>query len=153
MYQAVMETLGQIMKSQNKARILIVEDDMPVAMLMVSVLTRVGCDVEAAWTGKQAIEKASESKYDLITLDIELPDMTGFEICGELKQRHISWKTPVIFIAASPCSEDVDEAKRRGAVDYLVKPIDATELVYKVVYYSKAKPLRDGVLSAGEAVA
>ena len=138
------------MTSQNKARILIVEDDMPLAMLMVSMLTKVGCEVEAAWTGKQAIEKASELKFDLITLDVELPDMTGFEICSELKQRHISWKTPIIFIAVSSCQEDMDEAKRRGAVDYLVKPLDATELIYKVVYHAKSKPLRDGVSSASE---
>ena len=145
--------MGQIMTSENKARILVVEDDMPLAMLMVSVLTKIGCDVEAAWTGKQAIEKASETKFDLITLDIKLPDMTGFEICCELKQRHISWKTPVIFIAASPFQEDVEEAKRRGAVDYLIKPVDATELVYKVVYHAKAKTLRLGISPAEEAAA
>jgi DNA-binding response OmpR family regulator len=72
-------------------------------------------------------------------LDISLPDATGFEICSELKQRHISWKTPVIFVSASPLKEDMAEAKKLGAVDYLTKPFDVTDLIYKVIHHAKAK--------------
>jgi len=66
------------MTNKNKARILIVEDDTPLAMLMISALTRVGCEVEAAHSGKKAMELATERKFDLITLDIKLPDADGF---------------------------------------------------------------------------
>jgi len=121
-----------------KTKILIVEDEAPLMMLMVSVLTQVGCDVQAAHTGKKAMELAAERKFDLITLDIALPDATGFELCSELKGRHISRKTPVIFISASPRQQDIDEAKKRGAVDYLPKPFDITEFIYKVIYHAKA---------------
>jgi len=121
-----------------KTKILIVEDEAPLMMLMVSLLTRVGCDVQAAHTGKKAMELAAERKFDLITLDIQLPDATGFEICSKLKERHISRKTPVIFISTSPCQQDIDEARRRGAVDYLPKPFDITEFIYKVIYHAKA---------------
>ena len=65
-----------------KTKILIVEDEAPLMMLMVSVLTRVGCDVQIAHTGKKAMELAAESKFDLITLDLELPDATGFAPFG-----------------------------------------------------------------------
>jgi DNA-binding response OmpR family regulator len=124
-----------------KAKILIVEDETPLAMLMVSVLTRFNCDVSVAHNGKKAMELASENRFDLITLDIGLPDTTGFAICSELKQRHISYKTPVIFISASPCQQDKDEAKKRGAVDYIPKPFDTTEFIYKVIYYARAQRL------------
>jgi len=120
-------------------KVLIVEDEMSLALLMVSLLTQAGCDTDIALTGKKAMEKASEKRFDLITLDVELPDTTGFEICSELKERHISCKTPVIFISASPCPEDIEEAKKRGAVDYISKPFDPTELIYKVIYYARAK--------------
>jgi DNA-binding response OmpR family regulator len=130
----------------NKAKILIVEDDTPLTMFMVSVLTQVGCDVKTANTGKKAMELAAEKKFDVITLDIRLPDASGFEICSELKQRHISWKTPVIFISASPLEEDMAEAKKRGAVDYVTKPFDVTDFVYKVIYHAKAKHQLDGQL-------
>lgn len=126
---------------KNKTKVLIVEDEIPLALLMVNILTRVHCDVTLATSGRKAMEIARERRFDLITLDIELPDATGFEICSQLKERHISWKTPVIFIASSPCPEDVAEAKKQGAIDYLPKPFDITEFIYKVIYYSRARHL------------
>jgi DNA-binding response OmpR family regulator len=125
---------------KSKTKILIVEDETPLAMLMVSVLTRLNCDVSVARNGKKAMELASEKRFDLITLDIELPDTTGFVLCSEFKQRHISYKTPVIFISASPCQQDIDEAKKRGAVDYLAKPFDITAFINKVIYHARTVP-------------
>jgi DNA-binding response OmpR family regulator len=124
-----------------KTKVLIVEDETPLAMFMVSVLTRFDCEVTVAPTGQKAMELASERRYDLITLDIGLPDATGYAICSDLKQRHISYKTPVIFISASPRQQDIDEAKAHGAVDYLCKPFDTSEFVYKVIYYARAQRL------------
>lgn len=124
---------------KRKPKVLIVEDETPLACLMVMALTRAGYEVEAAHNGKKALEKASENKFDLITLNVVLPDTTGFVLCSELKQRHISRLTPIIFISASPCQQDIDEAKKRGAVDYIVKPFDLTELIYQVVLHTKAK--------------
>jgi len=126
-----------------KTKVLIVEDEMPLAMMMVSLLTRFHCDVTVATNGKKAVEIAKEKRFDLITLDIELPDTTGFEICRQLKERHISWKTPVVFIASSPCPEDVDKARKCGAVDYLTKPFDLTMFIYKVVFYARAQRLME----------
>src|ERR1700733_1825137 len=121
----------EVMTNESKARILIVDGETPFACWMVSVLTHAGCDVETARTGKKAMELAAERKFELITLDIELPDTTGFKICSELKQRHISWKTPVVFISTSSLEEDMAKAKRSGAVDYIINPFDITELIYK----------------------
>jgi len=123
----------------SQPKILIVEDETPLAMMMVSVLTRFHCDVSVAHNGKKAMELASEKRFDLITLDIELPDATGFQICRELKQRHISYKTPVIFISASPCQQDMDEAKKHGAVDYLSKPFDTTVFVNKIMHHARVQ--------------
>jgi len=127
------------MSNKNKARILIVEDDMPLALLMADVLTRAGCDVETACTGKKAMAIAAERTFDLITLDVKLPDKSGFDICSELKQRHVSRNTPVIFISASPCEEDIAEGMKRGAVDYITKPFAATDFFYRVIYHAKAR--------------
>jgi len=91
-------------------KILIVEDDTPLAMMMASLLTRAGCDVQGAHTGEKAMRLAQESKFDLITLDIDLPDMSGFEICRELKQRHLSRHTPIVLISGRLCEEDRQRA-------------------------------------------
>jgi DNA-binding response OmpR family regulator len=126
----------------DKARILIVEDELQLAFLMTNVLTRIGCDVETVFTGKKAMELASEEKFDLITLDIGLPDMNGLEVCTQLKERHISRNTPVIFVSAKPCGADIREGMKRGAVDYITKPFDVTDFIYRVILHAKIKTNR-----------
>lgn len=123
-----------------KARILVVEDELSLACLMVAALTQAGCDVEAACTGKKAMKIAAENRFDLITLDIKLPDTTGFELCSELKQRHISRNTPIIFVSGSHSSEDMAEGKKRGAVDHIAKPFEIADFVYRIIFHAKAKP-------------
>jgi CheY-like chemotaxis protein len=122
----------------NKAKILVVEDELQLAFLMTNVLTRIGCDVETVCTGKKAMELATQKRFDLITLDIQLPDANGLDLCTKLKQRHISRKTPVIFISASPVEKDISEGMKRGAVDYITKPFDITDFIYRVIYYARA---------------
>ncbi len=124
---------------RDKIKVLIVEDELQLACLMVHVLTRIGCDVEAAFTGKKAMELASEIKFDLIALDIELSDACGLSICSKLKERHISRNTPILFISSKLCQDDLEEGKKRGGVDFITKPFDMTELIYRVVYYAKVK--------------
>lgn len=123
----------------NKAKILVVEDELQLAFLMTNVLTRIGCEVETAFTGKKAMELASETKFDLITLDIGLPDVSGLEVCSELKERHISRNTPIIFVTAKPCVTDIQEGMKRGAVDYITKPFEVTDFVYRIILHAKAK--------------
>jgi DNA-binding response OmpR family regulator len=128
---------------KNRTKVLIVEDEMPLAMLMVNVLTRVGCEVEAVCTGKKAMELAAHMRFDLITLDIRLPDANGLELCTELKQRHISRKTPIIFISASPSKQDIAEGLERGAVDYITKPFEATDFIYRIIFHAQRKHLSE----------
>ena len=103
-------------------RVLIVEDDMPLAMMMVHVLSRAGCDVQVASTGKTGLELAQQNKFDLITLDIDLPGISGLEICRELKQRHLTRHTPVVFVTGRLGEQDVRRGLELGAVDYITKP-------------------------------
>ena len=116
-----------------KAKILIIEDDTPVAMMMVNVLSRAGCDVRVANTGQKGMELARENKFDLITLDVDLPDISGFEICSELKQRHLSYHTPIVFVSGRPCENDRQRGHDLGAVDYITKPFDARDFVSRLL--------------------
>jgi DNA-binding response OmpR family regulator len=137
----------------NKTKILIVEDELPLAFLMTLALTRIGYDVETVCTGKKAMELASETKFDLIALDIRLPDVSGFEVCSELKQRHISRKTPVIIISAKHGKSDIQEGMKRGAVDYITKPFDLTDFIYRVIHHAKASASQILTPSSSEAMA
>lgn len=128
---------------KGKAKILIVEDDTPLAMLMVHVLSRAGCDVQVASTGEMGLELAKENRFDLITLDIDLPGISGLEICRELKQRHISHRTPVVFITGRPSEQDVQRGFDLGAVDYIEKPFVGVDLVSRLLSHVKIKQCGD----------
>ena len=84
------------------------------------------------------MELAQENKFDLITLDVNLPDANGFEICSELKQRHISRHTPIIFISARQEKEDLQKGLELGAADYITKPFDPAGFVPRLLSHVKA---------------
>lgn len=118
---------------KTKTKILIVEDETAVAMMMVSLLTRAGCDVSVAYTGEKGMALASEKKFDLITLDLDLSDINGFEICSELKQRHFSRHTPIVFVSDHATIEDQQHGLELGAADYITKPFDASDFVSRIL--------------------
>jgi DNA-binding response OmpR family regulator len=105
-----------------KARILIVEDQMPVAMMMTFLLARAGCETAVATTGKKAMQMAEEGRFDLVTLDVDLPDGDGFILCSRLKEHPRFCDTPVVFVSGRCCFEDQQHGLEVGAVDYITKP-------------------------------
>jgi DNA-binding response OmpR family regulator len=116
-----------------KARILIVEDDTPLAMMMVSLLTRAGCDVQTAWNVEKAMRLAQDEDFDLITLDVDLPRTNGFEICSRLKENFRSCDTPIVFVTGRPHGEDRQRAFELGAVDYIAKPFQTLEFAPRLL--------------------
>ena len=124
---------------RSKTKILVVEDDTPLAMLMVNILCRAGCEVQVASNGRKGMELAQEQKFDLIALDVFLPDINAFDICIEVKQRHISRQTPVVFISARASEEDVKRSVEVGAVDYIRKPFEPTDFIYRIISHAKIK--------------
>jgi DNA-binding response OmpR family regulator len=116
-----------------KARILIVEDDTPLAMMMVNLLAQTDCETEVATTGEKAMQFVEEGNFDLITLDVDLPDASGFEICSELKQRHHSRLTPIVFISGRSSEKDRQHSLELGAVDYIAKPFNAMDFVSRIL--------------------
>jgi len=67
--------------------------------MLESLLIQAGFDVQLAAQGHQGMEIAQDRRFDLILLSANLPDINGFEICAELKQRHISRRTPIVFLS------------------------------------------------------
>ena len=116
-----------------KMKILIVEDDTAAAMMMVHVLSRAGCEVLVANSGEKGMELAQENKFDLIALEIALPDISGLEVFNELKQRHFSRRTPIVFISGEPREEDRQHSQKLGAADYIEKPFGATDFVSRIL--------------------
>jgi len=110
-------------------RILLVEDDPSVAASVVDGLVNATMDVEHVSTGKDAITKVMSENFDLILLDLGLPDMDGQDVCRSVREKSL---TPIIILSAR--SEEIDRvlALEFGADDYMVKPFGMRELVARI---------------------
>lgn len=103
------------------------------AMMMVSALSQAGCAATVANTGKKGIELASENKFDLVVLAADLPDVSAFSIVRELKQRHLSRRTPIVFIASQSSEEDRRRSLGLGAVDYITRPFSSSDFTQRIL--------------------
>ena len=111
-------------------RILVVEDDSLLAEGVVRLLTRAGHTVEHAMTGKHADRLLADERFDLVVLDIGLPDIDGFEVLRRLRARHSS--TFVLVLTARDAVEDRVRGLDLGAEDYLTKPFSLIEFEARV---------------------
>jgi DNA-binding response OmpR family regulator len=107
--------------------ILIVDDDKSILRTFTRILQKNGYDIDAADTGKEAIEKADTQEYDLALVDIRLPDMDGTELLAKMKKP--LQKTIKIMITGFPSLETGIKALDEGADAYLVKPVKPEELL------------------------
>jgi DNA-binding response OmpR family regulator len=113
----------------NHARILIVEDDEALARQLKNHLDRAGYDVHAEHSGKAALLTASEHSMDLVILDLVLPDMSGYDVCLELRRIYHPWILPVVMLTALNQPKDQLLGFSLGAEAYLMKPIAPSELL------------------------
>jgi len=116
----------------DKARILIVEDDVAMARQIQAHLEKAGHEVHVEHSGKPALTFAAEKRTDLVVLDLRLPDMSGYDVCTELRRIYHPWILPVVMLTG--LKEHTDQLKgfKHGADAYIIKPVTATDLVTTV---------------------
>jgi len=104
----------------NKAKkILIMEDEKPIRQALGLKLESAGFSVTTAINGKEGIDKIIKEKFDLILLDIIMPEMDGYEVLTELQKMKIS--IPIIILSNLGQDEDIEKAKKFGVTDYFIK--------------------------------
>ena len=113
-----------------------VESEPVVASLMTFLLTLIGYEVEAASNGKRGLELATAQRFDLILLAVDLPDINGFDLCRELKQRHISYRTPIVLLSGNDHAERRAKALELGAADFIIKPFEVEDFLERVERYT-----------------
>lgn len=112
-------------------RVLVVEDEAELAEALGRGLRRDGYAVDVAFDGAGAVERMSYTPYDLVLLDLNLPDMDGLEVCRRIRQE--SEPQPrVLMLTARDALDDRVAGLDEGADDYLVKPFDFPELLARV---------------------
>ncbi|NNC94500.1 MAG: response regulator transcription factor [Chitinophagales bacterium] len=111
-------------------RILLVEDEATLRDGISMNLELEGFEVVTAVTGKQAIKKFGEQRFNMVILDVMLPEMDGFEVCEQIRLTNMD--VPILFLTAKDSSNDKINGLKLGADDYLTKPFNVEELLLRV---------------------
>ena len=124
-----------------KANLFIVEDEMPIVTLLKYNLEKEGHKVNYALNGEDAIRSIKDQNPDLILLDWMLPDISGIEVCRNLKRINLLKNIPIIMLTAKGEEEDKLKGFKTGADDYVTKPFSQKELIARVnALLKRAKP-------------
>ncbi len=115
-----------------KKRVLIVEDEESLLKLETILLTVKGFDVTGVFTGKMAIDKIGVEDFDLVLLDIMLPDIDGYEVCRQIRKNPRTAAIPIIMLTGKKTQNDHDTGVLCGANAYIVKPFKSAMIIDEI---------------------
>jgi len=128
------------------AKILVVDDDKKIVLLVKSLLEKEGYETIEAYSGKMALDILQDSEPDLILLDVMMPEMDGMETCRRIKGKDNTRSIPVIVLTAKKDVSDKIAGLEAGANDYIVKPFNPDELLARIKAQLRIKFLEDELL-------
>ncbi len=129
-------------------RILIVDDVSINIQVIANILKKDGYQMSYAQSGKAALVKSNFQDFDLILLDVMMPEMNGFEVCIKLKQEPKTKDIPVIFLTAKSDTESIVRGFEAGGADYVTKPFNGVELLARVKTRLDLKRSQEALKSA-----
>lgn len=122
-------------------KILVVEDEEDFRALLSGLLSKEGYAVATAENGEEGIAAYKREAPDLVILDVQLPDMEGFEICRRIRAEGPNSQVPVLFCTIRSAVAPVAEGLKAGATDYVIKPFETKDMLARV---KKALSNKDG---------
>ena len=135
------------MNTNETSRILIVDDNQEIREVVNILLSGEGYEAEEAADGAEALEKIRQNTYDLVILDVMMPNMNGYQTCMEIRK---SSNTPILFLSAKSQVEDKMLGFSSGGDDYLPKPFSCQELMSRVKALIRRYQIYRGNEGAGE---
>ena len=124
--------MENVEKSNTGPQILIVDDVEANLMILENIILQMGHTPRCASSANEAAKLIAEQLPQLILLDVFMPEMDGYEFCERLKENPVTRDIPIIFISAADSSEDKVRGFNLGAVDYIGKPFEVTEVTMRV---------------------
>jgi class 3 adenylate cyclase len=128
---------------QHPATILVVDDNASNAKLLADILTNQGYSVITTDSGGAALARLDTGAFDLVLLDVLMPDMNGYEVCAAIRERKGLEPLPVVIVTSLDAREERIRGLEAGADDFLTKPIDRQELLARVRSLLRIKRLHD----------
>jgi DNA-binding response OmpR family regulator len=113
-------------------RVLLVEDDRAMRLLCTVNLELGGFAVVSATNGADGVERARAEPFDLVLLDVMLPDLGGFEVAEQLSRDARTASLPIVFLSARASELDIERGRSAGGIDYIVKPFDPLGLPERI---------------------
>jgi DNA-binding response OmpR family regulator len=118
--------------SPTPERVLVVEDSELIRSLLTILLGRRGYDVVAVSRGQAALDAAPGGAFDVVLLDVGLPDVNGLEVCRRLRSRPATAGLPIILLTGRDQPGDIRDGLAAGADDFLTKPFEEAELMARL---------------------
>lgn len=126
-----------------KSTVLVVDDNLQNLELIMAYLEDVDCEIVSAEGGREALEIIRATPPDLVLLDVMMPQISGFEVCKQIKGNSQTADIPVIMVTALSEMGDIERAIDSGTDDFLSKPVNKWELLTRVRTMLKLKHLED----------
>src|ERR1700719_3842984 len=131
-------------------KILIVDDNALNSDMLARRLERKGYEVIVAASAREAIERIDEEELDLVLLDIEMPEISGLEALGTIRNLHSANELPIIMVTARNQSDDIVKALSMGANDYVTKPVDFAVALARIGTQLSHKRAQEGLKESEE---
>jgi len=128
-----------IQQTPVKSRILIVDDDVTMRLLMYESLSEDGYKIDEVDNGPAAIQAIKASEPDMVLLDVKMPGMSGFEVCSEIRRLTGDTKISVVMVTGLDDSASIEKAFQLGATAFVSKPINWDTFPYRIQYLLKAR--------------
>jgi DNA-binding response OmpR family regulator len=123
---------NECVTATTRVRVLVVEDDSQIRELIRLHVSLAGYDVQASDNGRAALERARTERFELILLDLMLPDVDGISICRGIRSGILNAQTPILMLTARATESDKVLGLESGADDYLTKPFGVRELMARI---------------------
>lgn len=140
------------MYSNNNPKILIIDDIAENIKVVANVLKKHNFNISYAKSGKDGIERAKKVHFDLILLDIMMPEMDGFAVCRVLKTDNKTKDIPVIFLTAKTDEDSIKKGFEAGGVDFIIKPFKTNELLARVNTHIQLKLVQEQLSKTNEEI-
>ena len=128
-------------------RILVADDDSTARLLMHAALRKAGFEVNLAVDGEDALRQFQADPCEMVMLDVEMPGLSGFQVCSSLRKA-VGNELPIVMVTGAEDSASIEQAYESGATDFIAKPINWALIGHRVKYLLRASQAKRGLRTA-----